>query len=1001
MKKKMLMFLLIIFLLIAIFSFSFLKKEYKIEIDFTNDAYSYLPESAKVFILDEASKGRKVLTEKNKEPGQLYLNPIYVDYLTMSPAQQSNVEIIPEAYTWDNDIKTKTSSFASKYSLVEENFSTKVKNQSTLGICWAFATYSAIETNILISGLSNTEVNFAERQLDYAMANKLIEINNPYALEDYELGGAANFTSAASYLNYGITPIEETVWGPFDTSFSDRSLNEVLDSGNVSYQVTDYIRYGNPLITASEAEKENYRALLKEHIQKYGSLYVATLPPSVSESGSCYDEELNLIVDDGTCYNPSVGYHALAIVGWDDEYAGGAWILKNSWGEYNTPYTYLSYDSLYYDVSGVTKVKIKNWDNIYDYTKFSTTITEPDRYTITYEKDAKFAEYLERISFTHSSANGIYKIYLKNGSTYKLIDTIETTYPGLSTIEVGNILLDKETFSIKIIAEKGTLGNEINAFTSNTSNDVYMETYEFDQNTKELEEQIIVRNLETGTKLSYYIYDIYGKNYANSNDSYVVNGTVNVNQNLDLKKGKYYLTLDENFYQVNLSDEIIELDLNNQNQAQLSFTSSDLLTINTITYISDNPFIATVDDNGTVEAKKIGKTIIRLLINDEIEKTCEVIVGPYKEVLSLNIKPSEAIIYLNLSNELELDLEIYPEDSNAENIVWTSSNPSVAMVENGIVKALAKGVTTIKAEVNGVSDTIDITVKNPSSAVTLNTTQEILKLNDTFELIPTYPDDLYHPTISWISTNEMVATVSDGVVTAHSNGITEVILNVNNDEYITRAFIYVVDPSVFIDLEIDANGGIYQGLEIYKYQENSLDIIEIESPLYKVNVEFVYNNNLENKTFEVTHDFAGWSNYGDGVLTDNTYKFGFANGKLLANWQYNSLVLPDLSNMESDKIFVGWYKDSEYKEFIGKNISYIPMSNQTLYAYWASYKKADINNDDLIDITDLVILRQYLAEIISKDKINILAADINEDGNVDITDLIILRKHLAGLEEIN
>ena len=188
---------------------------------------------------------------------------------------------------------------------------------------------------------------------------------------------------------------------------------------------------------------------------------------------------------------------------------------------------------------------------------------------------------------------------------------------------------------------------------------------------------------------------------------------------------------------------------------------------------------------------------------------------------------------------------------------------------------------------------------------------------------------------------------------------------------------------------------------IYKYKENSLNTITLIKPLYKVNVELDYGNVLEKKTFEVTHDFIGWSNYGDGVLNNNTYKFGFENSKLVANWKYNSLVLPDLSNIESDKIFVGWYKDPNYKEFIGKNISYIPLSNQTLYAYWASYKKADINDDALIDITDLVILRQYLAEIVLKDKINVLAADINEDGNVDITDLIILRKHLAGLEEIN
>ncbi len=58
----------------------------------------------------------------------------------------------------------------------------------------------------------------------------------------------------------------------------------------------------------------------------------------------------------------------------------------------------------------------------------------------------------------------------------------------------------------------------------------------------------------------------------------------------------------------------------------------------------------------------------------------------------------------------------------------------------------------------------------------------------------------------------------------------------------------------------------------------------------------------------------------------------------------------------------------------------------------------DINQDERIDITDLLLLKRHL---ISGSKENwklteeqLQIADINENGNVDITDLILLKKKI-------
>lgn len=63
--------------------------------------------------------------------------------------------------------------------------------------------------------------------------------------------------------------------------------------------------------------------------------------------------------------------------------------------------------------------------------------------------------------------------------------------------------------------------------------------------------------------------------------------------------------------------------------------------------------------------------------------------------------------------------------------------------------------------------------------------------------------------------------------------------------------------------------------------------------------------------------------------------------------------------------------------------------------------KGDLNGDFDVTLTDLVILRRYLAglEDINND-VFLHNADVNNDNNVTLTDLVKLRRFLAGLEEL-
>ncbi len=57
----------------------------------------------------------------------------------------------------------------------------------------------------------------------------------------------------------------------------------------------------------------------------------------------------------------------------------------------------------------------------------------------------------------------------------------------------------------------------------------------------------------------------------------------------------------------------------------------------------------------------------------------------------------------------------------------------------------------------------------------------------------------------------------------------------------------------------------------------------------------------------------------------------------------------------------------------------------------------DLNNDEAITTDDLIILRKYIAGLVSEDSFNIDAGDLNKSGNVSTDDLVMLRKVIAGL----
>ena len=72
-------------------------------------------------------------------------------------------------------------------------------------------------------------------------------------------------------------------------------------------------------------------------------------------------------------------------------------------------------------------------------------------------------------------------------------------------------------------------------------------------------------------------------------------------------------------------------------------------------------------------------------------------------------KKSEVIV----GDEFTLTLRITPSNAKGYKTTWESSNPSVASVDAGVVKALSVGTTEIKVTAGEVTNSFELTVKNP------------------------------------------------------------------------------------------------------------------------------------------------------------------------------------------------------------------------------------------------------------------------------------------------
>ena len=192
----------------------------------------------------------------------------------------------------------------------------------------------------------------------------------------------------------------------------------------------------------------------------------------------------------------------------------------------------------------------------------------------------------------------------------------------------------------------------------------------------------------------------------------------------------------------------------------------------TVTWISSNPSVATVSDAGLVTAVLEGTTTITASAGG---KTAQCTVTVEKAFIAVTeVTLSQSSLILDEGATAQLIATVLPTDATDKTVTWSSSNPSVATVSDGLVTAQQEGTTLITASAGGQSAQCTVTVQKGVVAVTevtLSQTSLTLDEGESATLTATVlPADATDKTVTWISSNSSVATVSGGVVTAVGEG---------------------------------------------------------------------------------------------------------------------------------------------------------------------------------------------------------------------------------------
>ena len=211
----------------------------------------------------------------------------------------------------------------------------------------------------------------------------------------------------------------------------------------------------------------------------------------------------------------------------------------------------------------------------------------------------------------------------------------------------------------------------------------------------------------------------------------------------------------------------------------------------TLEWNSRNESIATVEASGTtgkVKGVALGTTMITVKATDGSDRTasCMVTVVP-KKVKEITISPTDVKLYSGQT--VNLTATVKPDNAFNKKVRWYSIYEDIAKVDEntGKVTALTVGETEIVAiadDGSGIRTTQYCKVTVLPRKVRVDRKEMTLYVESSSKLNATISPTTPPTGLVWVSSDEDIATVSkDGVVTARTAGVVEIIAMAQDGSY--------------------------------------------------------------------------------------------------------------------------------------------------------------------------------------------------------------------------